>query len=269
MNQHFVSLSRTGHVVALLAACVLLAPGAAFAAPRHDIVGPTVRSAEPRNWSNGTINSTSGNTVANWSSFLDEADVSACAGPQVHARMAATMNIAVFDALNAIAPRSPQIAFHGRELAASPRAAVASASRTSLVEVLRSAPGLSADCRQTSIAFVERAAAASMATLPDRPGSWIGVVLGKAAANAALSWTGTHPAVDDLVPMRLVRVDAEEHGMTMWETAALLTDCSTTAVEHQQSARRGGGLSPTFWSKPADLPLRSVADSARRWESEQ
>ena len=30
--------------------------------------------------------------------------------------MAATMNIAVSDALNAIAPRTPQIAFHGREL---------------------------------------------------------------------------------------------------------------------------------------------------------
>jgi hypothetical protein len=37
-----------------------------------------------------------------------------------------------------------------------------------------------------------------------------------------------HPAVDDLVPMRLARVEADAHGMSMWETAALLTDCSTT-----------------------------------------
>ena len=174
------------------------------------------------------VNSASGNTVANWSAFLDEASVSACAGPKVEGRMAATMNIAVSDALNAIAPRTPQIAFHGRELTASARSAVAAAASTSLVEVLRSAPGLSVDCRRTSIASVERAAAASMAALPDRPGTWIGVVLGKAAAKAALSWTGKHPAACDLVPMRLARVEADEHGLTMWETAALLTDRSTT-----------------------------------------
>ena len=170
MDHPTSSLSRTGHVVALLAACVLLAPSAASASPGHDVPGPS------------TVNSTSGNTVVNWSAFLDEAGVSGCAGTQVHGRMAATLNIAVSDALNAIAPRSPQIAFHGRELAASARSAVASAASTSLVEVLRSAPGLSVDCRRTSIASVERAAAASMAALPDRPGNWIGVVLGKAAA---------------------------------------------------------------------------------------
>ena len=66
-----------------------------------------------------------------------------------------------------------------------------------------------------------------MAALPDRPGSWIGVVLGKAAANAALSWTGKHQACD-LVPMRLARAEADERGLTMWETAALLIDRSTT-----------------------------------------
>jgi hypothetical protein len=218
---YFTSLSRTGHVVALLAACVLLAPSAASASPGHDVPGPS------------TVNSTSGNTVANWSAFLDEAGVSGCAGPKVHGRMAATLNIAVSDSLNAIAPRSPQIAFHGRELTASARSAVASAASTSLVEVLRSAPGLSVDCRRTSIASVERAAAASMAALPDRPGNWIGVVIGKAAANAALSWTGKHPAVYDPVPMRLARVDADQHGLTMWETAALLTDCSTTGIPIQ------------------------------------
>jgi hypothetical protein len=66
--------------------------------------------------------------------------------------MAATMNIAVSDALNAIAPRSPQVAFHGRELTASARSAVASAARTSLVGVLRSAPGLTAiAARQASL----------------------------------------------------------------------------------------------------------------------
>ncbi|HKF88467.1 MAG TPA: hypothetical protein VKB85_10390 [Propionibacteriaceae bacterium] len=215
-HPHFASLSRTGQVVALLAACVLLAPSAVSAAPRQDVSGPS------------TVNSTAGNAVANWNAFLNEAGVSGCAGTKVHGRMAATLNIAASDALNAIAPRSRQIAFHGRELAASARSAVASAARTSLVEVLRSAPGLSVDCRRTSIASVERAAAASMAALPDRPGNWIGVVLGKAAANAALSWTGKHPAVYDLAPMRLARVEADEHGLTMWETAALLTDCSTT-----------------------------------------
>jgi hypothetical protein len=67
-----------------------------------------------------------------------------------------------------------------------------------------------------------------MAALPDRPGNWIGVVLGKAAADAALAWTGTHKTACDLVPMRLARVEADEHGLTMWETAALLTDRSTT-----------------------------------------
>jgi hypothetical protein len=217
MNQpQHVSLSRIGLGVALLASCVLVVPTAAGAAPGHDVSEPS------------TVNSASGNTVANWSAFLGVASVSACAGPKVEGRMAATMNIAVSDALNAIAPRSPQIAFHGREVAASARSAVASAASTSLVEVLRSAPELSVDCRRTSIASVERAAAASTADLPDRPGTWIGVVLGKAAANAALSWTGKHPVACDLVPMRLARVEADEHGLTMWETAARLTDRSTT-----------------------------------------
>jgi hypothetical protein len=153
MDQRYVSLSRTEYRVALLAGCVLLAPSAARAAPPHDGPGPV------------TVNSTSGNTVANGSAFLDEAGVSACAGPQVQGRMAATMNIAVSDALNAIAPRSPQIAFHGHELTASARPAVTAAASTSLVEVLRSTPALSMDCRQTSIAFVEGSAAASMAAL--------------------------------------------------------------------------------------------------------
>jgi hypothetical protein len=66
------------------------------------------------------------------------------------------------------------------------------------------------------------------AALPDRPGNWIGVVLGNAAANAALTWTAKHPAACDLVPMHLARVEAVEHGLTMWETAALLTDRSTS-----------------------------------------
>jgi hypothetical protein len=217
MDQHYVSLSRTGQV-ALVAACFLLAPSAAHASPAYEVPGSSI------------VNSTSGNTVANWSAFLDESGVSACASPQVQGRMAATMNIAVSDALNAIAPRSPQIAFHGRELAASARPAVASAATTSLVGVLRSAPGLSADCRQASIAAVERAATASMAALPDRPGNWTGVVLGKAAAKAALSWTGQHSAVDDMVAMRRARVQADEHSLTMWETAALLTSARPPAV---------------------------------------
>src|SRR4029450_7977031 len=80
MDQRYISLRRTGYLVALLAGCVLLAPSAARATPGHDVPGPA------------TVNSTSGNTVANWSAFLDEAGVSACAGPQVRGRMAATMN---------------------------------------------------------------------------------------------------------------------------------------------------------------------------------
>ena len=183
MNRpHSLSLRWTVHAVAILAACVLLVATAARAAARPGIPGST------------TVNSTSGNTVANWSVFLGDAGVSACAGPKVESRMALTMNIAMHDALNAIAPDSPQIAFHGREPAAYPRAAVASAARTSLVEVLRAAPGLSTDCRRRSIAFVEEAAAVSTAALPDRPAIWTGMVLGKAAANAAVTWTGEHPA---------------------------------------------------------------------------
>ena len=143
--------------------------------------------------------------------------------------MASTMNIAMHDALNAIAPDSPQIAFHGREPAAYARAAVASAAGTSLVEVLRAAPGLSTDCRRRSIAFVEGAATVSTAALPDRPATWIGVVLGRAAANAALSWTGEHPAEPNLVRMHLAGVTASNHDLTMWDTAALLTACSTTS----------------------------------------
>lgn len=215
-RQHSMSLNWTVPAVALLAACVVLVSPAARADGRPGIPESPI------------VDSTSGNTVANWSALSGEAGVSACTGPKVKSRMASTMNIAMYDALNAIAPDSPQIAFHGREPAASPRAAVASAASTSLVEVLRAAPGLSTECRRTSIAHVEEAAAVSTAALPDRPAIWIGVALGKAAANAALSWTGEHPAKPNLVRMRLAGVAASEHNLTMWDTAALLTAFTTT-----------------------------------------
>ena len=215
-RQHRVSLSWVVPAVAVLAAGVLLLSTAAPAAARPGL--PKVTA----------FDSISGNTVADWSALLAEDRVFACAGPEVESRMASTMNIAMYDALNAIAPDSPQIAFRGREPGAYARAAVASAASTSLVGVLRAAPGLSTDCRRTSITFVEGAAAASTAALPDRPATWIGVVLGKAAANAALSWTSEHPAGPVLACMRLAGVAANKHELTMWDTAALLTVCSTT-----------------------------------------
>ena len=215
-RQDRVSLSWVVRAVAVLAACVLLLSTAARAAARPGVPKATA------------FDSISGNTVADWSALLAEDRVFACAGPEVESRMASTMNIAMYDALNAIAPDSPQIAFHGREPAAYARAAVASAASTSLAAVLRTAPALSTDCRRASIALVEGAAEMSTEALPDRPATWIGVVLGKATANASLSWTSEHPAGPVLMCMRLADIAATEHDLTMWDTAGLVTACSTT-----------------------------------------
>jgi hypothetical protein len=214
-HHHCFSLSKTGGVVTSLMAAVLLSPTAAVAAPIPDV--PRLPA----------IDSNYGNTVVNWSAFIEESGVAACAGPVAESRMMATVHIAVSDALNAIVPDSQPIAYRGQEPAAYARSAVASAARTSLVQVLRTAPGLSADCRQTSIAIVTRAAEASMAALPDRPPVWIGVVLGEASAHAAVSWTAEHPVMSDLAWQRLARADAGSRELSMWETAALLAECST------------------------------------------
>lgn len=224
-RQYRVSLSWVVRAVAVLAACVLLVSAAARAYARPGV--PRVTA----------FDSISENPVADWSALLAEDRVFACAGPEVESRMASTVNIAMYDALNAIAPDSPQIAFHGREPAAYARAAIAWAASTSLVEVLRTAPRLSMECRRTSIFIVKEAAEASMEALPDRPATWIGVVLGKATATASLSWTSEHPAGPVLVCMRLAGLAADEHDLTMWDTAALLAACSTT------SWRRSGSFS--------------------------
>lgn len=211
-----IALGRTGPVITALVAAVLLAPTAAVAAVDPDGSRPLA------------VDSTSGNTVAKWSAFADESVVAACVSPARERQMMAALHIAVSDALNAIALRSQPIAFTGQEPLAYARSAVAAAASTSLMGVLRSAPGLTADCRQTRTAIVKRAAEKSMATLPDRPSDWIGVVLGEAAASAAVSWTAQHPVGPDLVSMRLARAEADSRGLSMWETATLLARCSTT-----------------------------------------
>jgi hypothetical protein len=70
MDQHDVSLSRTAPLVALLAACTLVVPSAASAAPGYDVRGLT------------TVNSTSGNTVANWNAFLGRGECLGLCGPK-------------------------------------------------------------------------------------------------------------------------------------------------------------------------------------------
>jgi hypothetical protein len=106
-----------------------------------------------------------------------------------------------------------------------------------------------------------------MAALPDRPGSWIGVVLGKAAATAALSWTGKHPAAYDLVAMRLARVEADDHGLTMWETAALLTSPRPSAADTTTLAFAEAGRSrrpePASYRRMTAGSERSPADAGR------
>jgi hypothetical protein len=70
-----------------------------------------------------------------------------------------------------------------------------------------------------------------MAALPDRPSVWIGVVLGGAAAYAAMSWTAEHPVVSDLVSQRLARADADSRGLSMWEIAALRPNAKPPAAD--------------------------------------
>jgi hypothetical protein len=206
----------TGRLVAPLVAGVLLVPTAAVAGPAPDVSRPP------------GVDSTSGNTAARWSAFVDQSGVAACVGPVIESRMVATLHIAVSDALNAVAPRSQSIAFRRQAPDAYARSAVASAARTSIVEVLRSAPRISKDCRRTSVDIVERAFETSMTALPDRPSVWLGVVLGNAAANASVSWTAQHPIESDLAPMRVARAEADSRDLSMWETASLLAACSTT-----------------------------------------
>lgn len=193
---------------AVLVAAVLTAPAHAGPAP-----GTTVAPG---------VDSTEGNTVTRWSTFVDDSGITACTGEAVQRRLFAAVHVAASDALTAIVPTARPIALGAHEPGAYARAAVASAARTGLVDVLGSEPRISGHCRETGIATVERAFAASALALPDRPAVWVGVALGSRAGAAAASWTALHPSGTGLTALRAARARADASGLSMWESAALL-----------------------------------------------
>src|SRR6266436_456938 len=143
----------------------------------------------------------SGDSVIRWNAHAGDAAMKACIAPlddPFHeSRMYAMMHIAIHDALNAIDRRFQPYAFDKRvEPGASPEAAVAAAARDVMVPLLgqlpRELPFITQACIDASVASVEAAYTAALATLPDTPAKAQGIAVGQAAAAAILA----HRAAD-------------------------------------------------------------------------
>jgi VCPO second helical-bundle domain len=107
-------------------------------------------------------------------------------GPQQQSRAQAIVQIAVHDALNTIVPRYARYAGAGAINGnASPDAAVASAARHALLELLVPVPDSA--LKQAAIATIESAYTATVGPGPYDPPTLAGIAVGEAAANAILS----------------------------------------------------------------------------------
>jgi hypothetical protein len=107
-------------------------------------------------------------------------------GPQQQSRALAIVQIAVHDALNAIEPRYERYTDLGRTSRdASPDAAVGTAARRTLLELL--APLPDSPLKQAAIATIETAYAALLGSLPDSAATHAGIDAGNAAALAILA----------------------------------------------------------------------------------
>jgi hypothetical protein len=136
-----------------------------------------------------------GDAVTVWNANAGVAAMKACIAPlddPFHeSRIYAMMHVAIHDALNAIDRRFRPYTFDKRaEPGASPDAAVAAAARDVLVALLGQLPRLpfiTQSCVDASVASVEAAYTAALATLPDTPAKAQGIAVGKAAAAAILA----------------------------------------------------------------------------------
>jgi hypothetical protein len=107
-------------------------------------------------------------------------------GPQQQSRVMAMVQIAVHDALNTIVPRYERYASIGQASpGASPDAAVAAATRDTLLELL--APLPDSTQKQAAIATIEVAYTALLASLPANAATEAGIDAGEAAAAAILA----------------------------------------------------------------------------------
>jgi hypothetical protein len=115
--------------------------------------------------------------VTDWNEVAVARLVAARELPPDGARAVAMMHAAMFDAINAVEPRYAPYAFKGKAPAGTSAAAAgAAAARTVLLKLY---PGQSE--------AVEKAYAASLATIADGPGKSAGIALGEQAAQACIA----------------------------------------------------------------------------------
>jgi hypothetical protein len=115
--------------------------------------------------------------VTDWNEVAVARLVAARQLPPDGARALAMMHVAMFDAINAVQPRYTPYAFKGKVPAgASAEAAAAAAARTVLLK-------LYADQAEP----VEKAYAASLASIPDGPGKTAGIALGQQVGNECVA----------------------------------------------------------------------------------
>jgi hypothetical protein len=128
-----------------------------------------------------------------WNANAGDAAIAACLAPAnnpLHeSRLYAAMHLAVHDALNAIDRRSRPYAFETRRPlpGASVDAAVAAASRDTLVPLLQQLPAPFSDCAGAAVASVETDYTSALAAITDGPAKDQGVQLGRAAAATILA----------------------------------------------------------------------------------
>jgi len=141
--------------------------------------------------------------VLDWNAEAGRAAVIACISPTTdaphEARMYAMASLAVHDALNAIDRRSEFYAQPFRAPAwASVDAAVAAASRDTLIPGLRAVTGPFVPCLDAAVADVESYYAAKVAAIPDGPAKTAGLNAGHQAA-AAIVARRAHDGSDTLL----------------------------------------------------------------------
>lgn len=131
------------------------------------------------------------NAVVAWNDHAAAAARAACVAPfdnPLHeSRMYAIMHVAVYDALNAISPRSEPYAYRGRAPGASPEAAVAAAARTSLLGALDDITGPFVPCHDAAVTVVDGFYAEELDAIPDSPAKRAGIAVGKRSAYTILA----------------------------------------------------------------------------------
>jgi PAP2 superfamily len=126
----------------------------------------------------GGDDNTPATEVTEWNRFASEL-VAADQPPPVQVHTMAIVQIAVHDALNSITPRYAAYQYTGSAPDASPAAAVATATRDTLLRL-----------QPTATSAIEAAYASKLASIPAGPAKDAGVAAGRAAAAAILARRG-------------------------------------------------------------------------------